>query len=534
MAQTKLNRDKKKQLGQFMTPIKKCQELLESYNFTSNDKILEPSFGEGNFILSLIDKFLDLYEGPLSEKVQKILINNIYGVELDEDLFNKTLYRIEEKYGFFPTNHNFYISDFLIKDFDIQFDYIIGNPPFGGSINPKFDEVLEKKYGKRFNEKIKKETYSFFIVKSIEHLKENGILLFISSDTFLTIKTMKGLRNYLFKTGSNKIKSIEFFSEETNYPMVVLTFSKSDIKDFIILNNCKIYLDSILLTDNFSWYVPIEFTKYFKGDKLSKYVIGSGGMTVGKNDLFLRKINNNNTIQESYQFTFFQDPITLKKELSKARLNKLSETKIKEITEQEKRGESVRNVRIESTSIKTIQLPNIDYKFYNKSSNESLYAHPKTAIFWKDNGDACLTYKKCGNWYLGGVGGKKFFGKECITWQLISSKINARYLEEGYILDNSSPIIVLKENVNKDELFFILGWLLTSECTAILKKVINHTKNIQSKDVERLPYPWWVDEYTKNNIVKFIKKSIIYKKENNKIPDNFFEKLNSLFEMKTI
>jgi hypothetical protein len=531
MAQTKLNRNKKKQLGQFMTPIKKCQELLESYNFTSNDKILEPSFGEGNFILSLIDKFLDLYEGSLSEKVQKILINNIYGVELDEDLFNKALYRIEEKYGFFPTNHNFYISDFLVKDFDIQFDYIIGNPPFGGSINPKFDEVLEKKYGKRFNEKIKKETYSFFIVKSIEHLKENGILLFISSDTFLTIKTMKGLRNYLFKTGSNKLKSIDFFSEETNYPMVVLTYTKSDIKDFIIFNDCEITSESILLTDNFSWYIPVEFIKYFKGDKLSKYVTGSGGMTVGKNEYFLRDIANN-TIQENYEFTFFQDPITLEKELSKARLNKIGEKKTNEIIEKEKRGESLRNVRIELTSTKTIQLPNSDYKFYNKASNEILYAVPKTAIFWKDNGDACLTYKKCGNWYLGGVGGKNFFEKECITWQLISSKINARYLEEGYILDNSSPIIVLKDNIDKNELYFILAWLLTNTCTLILKNVINHTKNIQSKDIERLPYPFWIDNSIKSIIVDFIKESIIYKKENSKIPDNFTNKINELFEMK--
>jgi hypothetical protein len=26
----------------------------------------------------------------------------------------------------------------------------------------------------------------------------------------------------------------------------------------------------------------------------------------------------------------------------------------------------------------------------------------------------------------------------------------------------------------------------------VLKTVINHTMNIQSKDFERMPYPWWV------------------------------------------
>lgn len=63
MAETKTSRTKKKQLGQFMTPIEKCKSILQEYQFTKDDRVLEPSFGCGNFILSIIDKFLEVYDG---------------------------------------------------------------------------------------------------------------------------------------------------------------------------------------------------------------------------------------------------------------------------------------------------------------------------------------------------------------------------------------------------------------------------------------------------------------------------------------
>jgi len=54
-------------------------------------------------------------------------------------------------------------------------------------------------------------------------------------------------------------------------------------------------------------------------------------------------------------------------------------------------------------------------------------------------------------------------------------------------------------------MFFILGWTLTDECNLILKSVINHTRNIQSKDFERLPYPVWFLPQLKQEAVKAAK-----------------------------
>jgi tRNA1(Val) A37 N6-methylase TrmN6 len=532
LAEVKVNRTKKKQLGQFMTPIDKCQEILSGYKFTINDKVLEPSFGCGNFIVTLIDKFIDLYEGTIEERITKILNNNIYGVEFDEEQYEECLKNIKYKYGFLPETHNLVLSDYFLYEPSIEFDYIIGNPPFGGTINPVYQDELDKKYGIRNNQKVKKETYSFFMIKSVESLKENGTLIFISSDTFLTIKSMKGLRMFLFENGYNKVETLQYFSEETDYPMVVLTHHKSNKQNHIVLDDVEIPYNNMILTSNFSWYIQSEYVKYFKGNKLGDYILGSGGITIGKNELFLREIREDNTIVEEYEFTFFDDPITLEKEISKARNNNLSLGKIKKIQDLEKSGSTKRNLRVTKLDEPiVVQLPNDDYCFYNKSSNETLFSKPNTVVYWKDDGDAVITFKKNGNWYLHGVGGKSFFKREGITWQLISSSIKARYLPSGYILDAGSPIVVLRDNIEKQELFFIIGWLLTSKCNEILKSVINHTKNIQSKDIERLPYPFWINEDDKDKVVNLVKNNINHKKSTGQSSDNFFFQLEEFFDI---
>ena len=43
---------------------------------------------------------------------------------------------------------------------------------------------------------------------------------------------------------------------------------------------------------------------------------------------------------------------------------------------------------------------------------------------------------------------------------------------------------------------------MSPNATNILKKTINHTKNIQSKDIEKLPYPIWVSDDVKKEVAE--------------------------------
>lgn len=173
-------------------------------------------------------------------------------------------------------------------------------------------------------------------------------------------------------------------------------------------------------------------------------------------------------------------------------------------------------------------MPHPDYRPYNKASSGRIYTPPKHVVYWAEEGRAVLTFKKAGPWYLRGVGGQPYFGREGFTWQLVAPRINARFLPAGYILDSGAPCGFLRDGQDPDELFVILGWLQTDLATRLLKTVINHTRNIQGKDIERLPYPHWVPAERRGEIAALVR-SAVDKAMNGIAPSNrIFESLNQL------
>lgn len=485
MVQSKLSRTPKRQLGQFLTPPDLARKVIQLVPFSPTDLILEPGCGDGSFLLATIERLL-----ALGLDLNTIMTQRVWGIELDPEMHARCLDNLKSQFGNFE-RHNIYCGDFLLQDFPTHFSRIVGNPPFGGTIDPDHQDRLDKLYGIRHGIKIKKETYSFFLVKCLDkHLLPGGSLNFICSDTFLTISTMKGLRYHLMLNGNIRVDWIKEFSDETNYPMVALSFTKSTPSAAILVGNKVVMRDEINKTPNLSW-TPSD-GDLFK-EKIGDYMVCTSGMTTGKNEYFLREIQDGKII-EPYRFEFFNDPITIEKEVAKARLGKISIKRQQSLLELEKSGAVRRNIRIIPQEPVEITLPHPDYKPYNKSDNKIIYSDPSCAIFWRDNGDAVKTFKKNGNWYLHGVGGMPYFEREGLTWGLVSGRLKMRYLPVGYIMDSGAPCAFLREGVGPDEMFFILGWCLTDKANQVLKEVLNHTQNIQSKDIERMPYPWWAVE----------------------------------------
>ncbi len=492
-----------------MTPAPLAERIVSRLQLCASSRVLEPSFGDGSFLLPLIRRFIELHEGTATERLHAVLSQNLYGVEIDPHLHSLALSRIESEFGSLPAHHNLVPSDFFaVEYFSGFFDCVVGNPPYGGTFDPELEDRLDRLYGIWDGHKLKKESYSFFIARSLEWLADGGTLNFITSDTMLTIKTMGGLRRKLMDYGACSVETLPSFSEETNQPTLVLHATRGERSEEVDVDGQRLRRELIELTGNFSWRVHDDMEQYFRGPTLGDFVVATSGMTIGRNELFLRKINNG-LVTEPFEFEFFNDPITLEGELERARLHKLSPKLQKKIRTQEREGATRRNVRaVPRSEPLALQLPSDDYRFYNKASSAVVYEPPRWAIFWRDDGDAVLTFKKNGPWYLHGVGGQKYFGREGLTWQLISPRLNMRYLPPGYILDSGAPCLFLRPSVNREELWFVLGWGLTSEATRILKTVINHTRNIQSKDVERLPYPHWVTPDTKAEIVALVERMV--------------------------
>jgi predicted RNA methylase len=507
LAKAKAGRATKQQLGQFMTPPELARQIaVESkIDWKADSIVLEPGFGEGAFLFEAIEGLIKAKGNRKRATIEKIFASQIYGVELDPDMYEKTLSRIQDEYGPIK-NHNLRNEDFFRAGFlDNFFDIIIGNPPYGGTFDPELENALDRKFGSWNGFNLKKETYSFFIAQSLDLLKNGGRLVFITSDTFLTINTMMGLRQRLMDQALSRVQTLNYFSDETNQPVLVLDSTRGSKTDHILIEGEKLTREVMESTGSFSWKMTDKYSKYFTGKFLGDYIVCTSGMTIGNNDLFVREIHDGK-ILETVEFEYFEEPISLEREFERARLNQLSVATQKKFLEQEKLGVTRRNLKvIQLKEPVPIELPHPNYKFYNKAAAGIVYAEPKWVVFWKDDGDAVLTFKKNGNWYLHGVGGANYFLKEGMTWPLVAPRINMKYLPEGYILDSGAPCGFLRDGINPDEFWVIFGWTLTNLASDILKNVINHTRNIQSKDVERLPYPAWIKPATKKKVISLTK-----------------------------
>ena len=488
----KHEREPKRQRGQYMTPESLAWKIVCQLDISAGSRILEPSCGNGAFIKALFRYFSSRSNGSDSE-----LSTEIVGIEIDALLarraseiargFNKNpnpplSFHIDNT-DFFRAYLNSHVSqnsDSPVSEFRRgSFDFIVGNPPFGGTFDHAIEDILDASLGYRLGRKIKKETYAFFIVACLDLLREHGRLAFVCSDTLLTIPTMTGLRNLLMECGEVSLTDISEFSPETTYPMLILNFIKGGKKGSVTHNGKVISEKAIRTTPNLSWGITPDLEKLFGGPLLSEFFVASSGMTTGKNEYFVRKITDIGEIEEPYEFEFFEAPITLKHELQRARLGKLSTCRKNDLMEAEACGRTERRVKIiRRASPAMIPLPDSRYKPYNKADRHIIFSHPTHYIFWENDGDAVLTYKKTGNWYLRGVGGQPYFGREGLTWQLISSKFTPRFLPEGYILDSGAPCAFLRNGIPRDELFFVLAWLISPLAHRVVKTVINHTSFI--------------------------------------------------------
>jgi adenine-specific DNA-methyltransferase len=147
-------------LGQVFTPQPIVADMLQlRRNF---GRVLEPSCGNGSFSKNL---------------------SNCVSVEIDERWC-----------GDGTLNMDFF--DYPISE---KFDTIIGNPPY-----VRYQDILpdtkRKLQSKLFDERTN--LFLFFIEKSIQHLNDNGELIFITPREFLKATSSLKLNHYLYNEGT--------------------------------------------------------------------------------------------------------------------------------------------------------------------------------------------------------------------------------------------------------------------------------------------------------------------------------------------
>ncbi|GHS87086.1 hypothetical protein FACS1894201_08270 [Bacteroidia bacterium] len=149
------------------------------------------------------------------------------------------------------------------------FDVVIGNPPYvQGQINDS-----DKKYYTKYYKTVegKPDLYRIFIEKSIDLIKDNGIMSFITPNTFLTIPSSKKLRDFI-KENCSICKVFNFKGsvfEEANVNTAIFVIEKGgaiDKTQFIFDNAVIPNAVTLLKAINESNWVDYDNLK--KSDKI--------------------------------------------------------------------------------------------------------------------------------------------------------------------------------------------------------------------------------------------------------------------------
>jgi type I restriction-modification system DNA methylase subunit len=148
--------------GQYYTPKTIINEMSGDFHLKKNQTYLDPCCGSGAFLLSIS------CDNP----------SQIFGTDIDPIAVMIAKFNLIIKYKDFDFVPNVFCMDFLDKNFDASFgydydydyDYILTNPPWGAAT------IVDKSL---FGEISSGESFSYFLVQSLKHLKKGGTLKFL-------------------------------------------------------------------------------------------------------------------------------------------------------------------------------------------------------------------------------------------------------------------------------------------------------------------------------------------------------------------
>lgn len=186
--------------GAFFTRREVVDFILDLTGYTADQPLhlktlLEPSFGDGGFLLPAIDRLLTAWKRSNdTARPVEVLGRCIRAVELHRETYSRTRGSIIEhlrRQGGIPLRSATSIADcwlisgdFLLADLPTAFDVVIGNPPYVRT--ELIPDVLMAQYRERYTTIYDRaDLYIPFIERSLRSLKEGGALGFICADRWM-------------------------------------------------------------------------------------------------------------------------------------------------------------------------------------------------------------------------------------------------------------------------------------------------------------------------------------------------------------
>jgi len=228
--------------GAIFTRIEVVDFILDSIGYAANEplhlrRILEPSFGEGDFLLPIVERLLTAWRkyGGNTSSAATELAETVRGVELHRETFvstRKVVINRLKKEGISAsvaselTDQWLVQGDFLLEKQNACFDFVVGNPPYVRQ--ELIPAPLLAEYRRRYQTMYDRaDLYIPFIEHSLSLLSEGGTLGFICADRWMKNRYGGPLRefiarNFHLKAYVDMVDTNAFHSEVSAYPAITV------------------------------------------------------------------------------------------------------------------------------------------------------------------------------------------------------------------------------------------------------------------------------------------------------------------------
>lgn len=225
---------------QIYTPSKVVNFMLDNVGFNNKcgidgKHIIDNSCGNGNFLVEIVKRIFQFIPNIDREYLETY----VHGIEIDEPAYSETINRLNKiatEHDISNVKWDVRNSDALrTTDFDNSMDYVVGNPPYCNvhHMSKENYDLLKTKFF--FCSDGMTDLYIGFFEKGIQMLKSDGILGYITPNSWLTSKAGYWLRDHLYEHNSlQKIYNFDtdkLFNDATTFTCITIIDNNRSFDD---------------------------------------------------------------------------------------------------------------------------------------------------------------------------------------------------------------------------------------------------------------------------------------------------------------
>ncbi len=521
--------------GTHQNTKKQLLEVLDTYReWLLQITICDPACGSGAFLNQALDFLIKehTYIDELKTKIlggglqfpdieNTILENNIYGVDLNEESveiakLSLWLRTAQPRRKLNDLSSNVKCGNSLIDSKAVAgekafrwetsfptifekggFDVVIGNPPYGAGLSKDEKSYLRKKYVRSYSGF---DSYFFFFEKSIEILKEDGFLGFITPNTFLVVESGTPLRKFLIQNTSinSLLETFNVFPDAVVEPITTILRKGGNTQSF-----------EVFLVDRKSKFSGVHEPSTIKLEQSLVNVMDVDTTIIN----YRLEKNSQNFLEKLYKNSkVMSDVISVKAGVKPY-----------------ERGKGTPPQTAETLKVKPFNQPNAldeTYKSCVRGTNIGRYS---TSVI-----NEFISY---GPW-LAAPRNSSLFSEPKIFMRRTDDKLYSNLDLTGAVGINSVHCIQMVQENNEDKLLEILAqlnsrllnWIFRTQNFHMVGKPMAEVKTVF---IQRLPYRQF-EESQNESIITLVNTCMIFNSENNLFLNKFIHYLKQKFSLNTI